>query len=342
MNDDELGRRLRENIPEPGPGYWETIDARLSGDYSEVSLPMADTPESLERPTSMDNRAPSLFSARNLGLAAALIALVALAAILLRPGDDDQTQLATQNQSQQTALPEATLVPPQPTQAATAVQADSTSVPPEPTSVPVDQATSVPASPESGEGVPLPDELPHVWRFVSDGEVNYRAEPGLSGELIGTWAGFESGIQGTGRRAMADGFEWIELAATEGRDSGWVARDFIELDPEIDGLECFDRADAGMALRFSPDIETFVGAYREAVEGDIVYYAVAGRRHDGTLFTVAIQQDGTDEVITEEWMANREGMSTLSFGLLPALRCAQMAERTVELNAIVTTYPPIP
>ena len=33
--DDELGRFLRGEVPEPGPGYWEEIEARLQGVEAE-------------------------------------------------------------------------------------------------------------------------------------------------------------------------------------------------------------------------------------------------------------------------------------------------------------------
>lgn len=87
-------------------------------------------------------------------------------------------------------------------------------------------STSLGELPEGAER--LPDAEATSWRFNSTGVVNARSGPGLTYEVVGQWEGTETGVASTGRRARADGFDWIELAATDDLGRSWVAQDFIE------------------------------------------------------------------------------------------------------------------
>ncbi len=102
-HDDELREYLQSRIPEPGPSYWESIDARLSGEDApnstsadpaiaisdERHAESPDTDASVIRPTGM-NKTNSLGSPRILLLAAALIVIAGIGAFALLSRSDDE------------------------------------------------------------------------------------------------------------------------------------------------------------------------------------------------------------------------------------------------------------
>jgi len=92
-SDDELRDALRAEVPEPGPDYWDNIDARLQGVVAERLLADAeksptgqsrDTRTTLSRPTGMNNQ-PDTPTApyRPFLLVAAAVALVAVGVFAL-------------------------------------------------------------------------------------------------------------------------------------------------------------------------------------------------------------------------------------------------------------------
>lgn len=108
-HDDELRDYLQSRIPAPGPGYWDSIDARLRGEEppsrpvdvagsassDERHVESSDTDASVIRPMGM-NKTNSLGSPRILLLAAALIVIAGLGAVaLLNRADDEPVGVAT-------------------------------------------------------------------------------------------------------------------------------------------------------------------------------------------------------------------------------------------------------
>ena len=108
-HDDELREYLHSRIPEPGPGYWDSIDARMRGEEApsrpvdlttaassdERHVEPSDTDASVIRPTGM-NKTNSLGSPRILLIAAALIVMAGLGAFaLLNRADDEPVGVAT-------------------------------------------------------------------------------------------------------------------------------------------------------------------------------------------------------------------------------------------------------
>lgn len=91
MNDD-LGRHLRDEVPPPRAGYWESIDAALE----DISEEDSDTTDTVVRPIGMNERRNDL-STRLMAVAAA-VAVIAAAGVFIatRDGGDTQTDIATE------------------------------------------------------------------------------------------------------------------------------------------------------------------------------------------------------------------------------------------------------
>ncbi len=104
---------------------------------------------------------------------------------------------------------------------------------PAPTAVPDPTPTPLP------EPTPMPDAevLPEVeekepevqiWAVIdSVTSLNMRAEPTTAASIVATLGPGDSGLVGTGNMHVADGFEWVEIAADGERPLGWVAADFL-------------------------------------------------------------------------------------------------------------------
>ena len=100
QDDQQVHDYLQSRIPEPGANYWEAIDARLRGepapepsvvddvgDQGHIDEP--DTDASVVRPMSM-NTSSSMFSGRNLLIAAAALVLAGIGVLALanRSGEE--------------------------------------------------------------------------------------------------------------------------------------------------------------------------------------------------------------------------------------------------------------
>ncbi len=85
MNDDELKRQLRDPVPPPAPGYWESIDSML---WSVEAEPQnGDTEPGVSRPKGMSTYSPtpsrpSASAVRVRWLAAASVAAVAVGTVV--------------------------------------------------------------------------------------------------------------------------------------------------------------------------------------------------------------------------------------------------------------------
>lgn len=64
---------------------------------------------------------------------------------------------------------------------------------------------------------------------VSDGPVNFRAEPGLDGEIIAVVPEGEL-FAASDNQVEADGYVWVNVF-NYGRGQGWIATDFLSVDP---------------------------------------------------------------------------------------------------------------
>ena len=105
MNDD-LGRHLRDEVPPPRAGYWESIDAALEGIAEETS----DTTDTVVRPIGMQERRNDLSS--RLLAAAAAVAVIAAAGVFVATRDEgSKTDLAVESTDNPTTTgrPEGTL-----------------------------------------------------------------------------------------------------------------------------------------------------------------------------------------------------------------------------------------
>ena len=94
-DDEALRRRLRNAVPEPGPGYWPAIDETLA----DIE---GDTDRSVVRLTDMSNHPnPSTRRRLVLAAAAAAIVIVGVVGVLISLGSDDTTDVATDNDQAQ-------------------------------------------------------------------------------------------------------------------------------------------------------------------------------------------------------------------------------------------------
>ncbi len=125
MNDDQLGRRLNDAIPEPGADYWAKIHGHLADieqaddfDASDGVDDFSDTKPVVHRLTAMNNTTPPKTHAPKsqgrpmLLAAAALVLIVGLGAlaVTMRNNDDDVTELdvaaQTNDGAQSATVPE--------------------------------------------------------------------------------------------------------------------------------------------------------------------------------------------------------------------------------------------
>ena len=112
-DDGALGRFLRDEVPGPGPGYWDAIDARLAAVENEGGPAESheaeetdvgpDTDAEVIRLTDMTARRSQRFSPSILlGAAAAIVVLLGLGVALTRGSDDIETQIATDGNAEMT------------------------------------------------------------------------------------------------------------------------------------------------------------------------------------------------------------------------------------------------
>ena len=230
------------------------------------------------------------------------------------------------------AEPTATLVP-----APTAV--------PEPTVA--TEPTPDPAATAEVEPTPEPEPALPVWQVVETVDnLNLRSDPTTSAEILANFGPGDSGITGTGQTATADGFDWVEIAADEGRPPGWVAAQFVVPDESVVSRVCFNTADGSgattIALDFGADANTFTGGMRTVTSDELQYDAVAARRLEGTTFAVTVQSVPGGAERTEEWISGTAGMVIDGDKSIGAANCADINEFVMSIDISVTTYPDIP
>lgn len=266
----------------------------------------------------------------------ALPTLIALALLVAACGSDTQADQAepTPTVAEPTATPVLTPTPGEPVDQAT----------PTPIATPTPQEpTPEPTTGEPAEIEELPDEPSGNWVIVSDEEVLAYASPG-GGDVVATFGPGEVGLGSTGRRALADGREWKELSAGEGRPPSWVPADTLAPDEspvEVSELRaCFATGGTALVMDFSQDIETFVGGLRIDAGGQLTYEAVAGRRTEGSVFNVVVRaSDGTER--SETWASGAGGI-VVGNDDLDSVDCGQMRTAMRDIDATVTAYPPVP
>jgi hypothetical protein len=172
--DDKLHDALRTAVPEPGPGYWRSIDARLAAITPELADTSADT---LEQPTDTPmetsgqvirlttmNTHETPRDRRSFTLVAVAAAIAALAigagALALTRSDDDQTELAITDAVPQTTDTTTPAIGPETTIANVPAATEPGVV--EPTEAP----TTVEATTAPPTTLPLsiPDSFHGTWR----------------------------------------------------------------------------------------------------------------------------------------------------------------------------------
>lgn len=218
------------------------------------------------------------------------------------------------------------------------------------TAVPTATPTPIPeptAAPEPTEPAPTPEPAQPVWQVVDAvNNLNLRSDPTTSAEILANFGPGDSGLIGTGQTATSDGFDWIELAADQGRPSGWVAAKFLTPDESVAPRVCFNSADGDgtttIVLDFSADADTFTGGVRTVTSDELEYDAVAGRRTDGTIFVVTVQSVPGGAERTEEWVSGPGGMAIADDDSVDAANCADIAEFVMSIDTSVTSYPDVP
>ncbi|MEO0492007.1 MAG: hypothetical protein AAF081_01175 [Actinomycetota bacterium] len=207
MNDDELGRFLRDEIPEPDDGYWEEIDARIAAEAGQRPSPVADlvtdvgqTDVDVIRLTDMrpiTGSPRSTLVPRLVAMAAALVLVAGIAVVVTRSDDPDTSTDV----------------------------AESTDPAPDTDPAP---ATDEPA-PGDGSLQPSPDEPAPITdeelgealldpiapgEYVVVGAATVEAKLNPITDEAGLDAFFEPGddvLSATGRRALYQGVEFVEM-----------------------------------------------------------------------------------------------------------------------------------
>ncbi len=358
--DDELGAFLRDEVPEPGAGYWDRIDAslaaagnpRVDGAVSREKIPVdRETDAEVIRLTNMNETSksePAPAYVWILGAAAALLLVVVGGAFLLSQaiGDGDEivagSDDAASTDDGASAVPTSAAVPP--TVGVTTVPPVLT--PPPPDTAPPPAPTAAPAS--TGATVPadavvfLEDATPMIYGVV--GDVDARLAPGVGAGVFATFAEGDIRFASTGRRAAADGFEWVELEGNEERPRLWLPTEsVVQLDQNH---VCYSGFDVVIVIGFDEAADTFTGGVRTLFEGNFTYEAVAGRRQVDipTGFDVNTQAEGAD-VMAEVWVALADGMSVnrpTFAGVVPAVPCPSVLLDFVNVSINPLRPPSIP
>ena len=235
------------------------------------------------------------------------------------------------------------LVPVEPT----ATTEPTAIVEPTPTPSPEPSPTPIP------EPTPTPTPPPDVWQVVDTVDrLNLRSRPTTLATVVVELAPGTGGLIATGETATADGFDWIEIEATEDRDSGWVATDFLVRDesfvqPAAASRVCF-HSEIGartttVVMDFAPDAETFTGGVRSVAGTEIVYWAIAGRRiaDQGSVFQVTVQVLDAD-LRTEQWVSGQAGVVLGDDTAVDAVDCAEVPGPVESIDATVTDFPDAP
>ncbi|MEL6984058.1 MAG: hypothetical protein AAFO29_16660, partial [Actinomycetota bacterium] len=180
------------------------------------------------------------------------------------------------------------------------------------------------------------DEEPRIWTILGEGTVDSRFEPRLNAGVANTYAGGESYLVGTGRRAMSDGLLWIQLEAGPERARSWVPRDAVELiGPDLSCYASQDWESEVLVIQFDQDAESFTGTLILRTS-DVVtaeYFAANGVLNidQGSSFTVNVQEFGSPDIVTEEWRGVRDGFSLANRAFPNAVPCAFVVDSVQEL-----------
>lgn len=234
------------------------------------------------------------------------------------------------------------LVPVEPT----ATTEPTPTVEPTPSPAPEPSPTPIP------EPTPTPTPAPDVWQVVDTVDrLNLRSQPTTLASIVVELAPGTGGLIGTGETATADGFDWIELEATDERESGWVAVDFVVPDesfvaPAGEIRACFHTEIGARTVTVVMDIasddETFTGGVRSVADTEIVYWATAGRRMEGgSIFQVTVQVLDAD-VRTEQWVSGDAGLVLGDDTAVDAVDCSEVSGPVESIDAIVTAFPDPP
>ncbi len=177
MNDDELRDALRHDVPRPGAGYWDRIDATLDAAADGVPTSSEDSSGEMEIPgevirlTDMNEQQPtSLNSSRALLAAAAVIAVIGVGAVAfaVTDRDSDPTELLVSDDSTAPLDSEAPTPATDPVPTAATVLTEVSA--PAATAPPVTETTTTSTTSTSITVAPaplplvMPDQLRGTWR----------------------------------------------------------------------------------------------------------------------------------------------------------------------------------
>lgn len=390
MNDDELGRRLRSEVPPPGPGYWEVIEARLadaetpssdgdrfaggwrdsedvdsSGDTDPnvIRLRTMDTTTSLDSPSS-DHPSHDRPSSERPSRAGGLRILAAAAAVTVIAGAG--AVFAT-NRGQDRVVQPGITQPANPRPAIT----------PPPMADPLGRRLCYSGG-ELAEGITAyvdidrKAQLEAIVRHTDAGRTEYSF---ATGTLLDDVGRAEVNVRDPGLRradqwiiddkglsladdvyvvavdcdtivgdlvAMAAARQGAPTPAPSSTPSNTPSATGTAPETVVDRF-CFSGDGRSLVLTFAGDLQTFRGALRITTDGTNEYQAVTGRRVWGPTFRVAVQRLGIGADRIEDWVAGTTGDVVLGDGTsLAAVGCASIADDVADLDARVSTFPPVP
>jgi hypothetical protein len=309
MNDDELKRKLDDLVPEPGPGYWERIDAMLeaveaerdstlpqrpvaspqptmSPGRSETAEPARDTDDNVIRLTDMNETREDRFESAAgkrlmLVAAAVLVVLMAGGALFVATRGDNTAEVATEGQDD---------VEPTPSSLDSEVEAGAV----EATYCYFDDDSELFVG-EAGVRLVVYDSgaVTAVERFVAaDGTDN---QAGFTGYVLGRDEGLYS-MSGPVGAAQSSTRVWIgdDAGLTTAEDSYLPAADCAEVDAFLSMVPVPDAAAPG-----TERVEPVLAAGRYCFVGNEplfnAYELVVGP--DGTVTSRAVSYQGPDLLI---------------------------------------------
>lgn len=274
------------------------------------------------------------------------LALFAVAALGLSACSAGDEPLLVLFDATPTPVPAATAVPtPTPSEAPTpTTEAATATAAPEPDPDPT--ATTAPATEPTATPVPQGP----MWKVIDNViKLNMRERPTTSAPVVAELEPGTTGLEGSGQTADADGFTWLQILPDGDRPGGWVASNFVVPDDTVPVAlprDCFHTEEGSnattVALQFSADAETFTGGIRLVTGTAVEYQAVAGRRVDGTVFTVNVQRLGVGQDRVEEWISGPAGISLGDSSAVAATTCDQVSDLVSSIDVNVTSFPAVP
>lgn len=368
--DDDLGAFLRSEVPVPGPGHFEQIDARMAEIDAEIGEPLLDdhaTPEISSVDTQTDDSVIRLTDMRHpetyptprrallpLLAAAAVVAIAATAGIIalnrnnavvqLDAADSGPEQTIDDSAAGETGGSDATPDPGNdrgevPSLAVEVAEAEDR-VWLEMQAFREQPTTWYPADLLEKVADPLPNTEPTSTLYAGAEPIGPDLTPG---SVFGVSETVQPGdvLSSTGIRVLADDVEWVLI---DSEIPFWIADESV-IDIGEDGIEGFDRrqcfgnAESLLIMDFSADALTFTARF-DYLDSILL---VSGRRSNTAdpLFTVETSAIGSGEEVPggiiegESWEGTDDGIIAGDRGSLPLIACGTVADEVAGLEGFI-------